>query len=122
MQSHKLKPRFTKVEVAIRDNFDCFLNYFEIFEQYIEAGLITSKELEPYIKYWINTISDDIESDVKNTIHHYINEYGYKGTQTIFTRFGKNILPQTQLDSTKFNEEEEIDTSDLENENDDYDK
>lgn len=121
LQSHKFKPRFTKVEVAIRDNFDCFLNYFEVFEQYVEAGMITSKELEPYLKYWINTISDDIESDVKNTIHHYINEYGYTGTQSIFTRFGKNILPKTELNSTKINEEEEIDTTNLENENDDND-
>jgi transketolase len=122
LQSHKLKPRFTKVEVAIRDNFDCFLNYFEVFEQYIEADLIASKELEPYLKYWINTISDEIELDVKNTIHHYINEYGFKGTQILFKRFGKDILPKTLLDSTKFNEEEEIDTSELENEIDDYDQ
>lgn len=122
LQSHKLKPRFNKVEVAIRDNFDCFLNYFEVFEQYIEADLITSKELEPYIKYWINTISDDIEIEVKNTIHHYINEYGYSGTQNIFKRFGKNIIPNTPLNSTKFNDEQEIDTSDLENEDDDNDQ
>ncbi|WP_336702875.1 hypothetical protein [Chryseobacterium indologenes] len=105
LQSHKLKSNFTKTEVAIRDNFDCFLNYFEIFEQYTEAGLITSKELQPYLKYWIVTISEDIEDDVKNSIHHYINEYGYKETQNFFRRFGKNILPTTDLITTKFNVE-----------------
>lgn len=106
LQSHKLKQKFTKVEVEIRDSFDCFLNYFEVFEQYIQAGLITPKELEPYLKYWINKISDDIEIDLKNIIHHYINEYGYNGTQKIFKRFGKDILPKTELHSTVFNEEE----------------
>lgn len=44
-----------------------------------------------------------------------------KGTQNIFKRFGKDIMPKIQLDTTKFNEEEEIDTSDLENETDNYD-
>lgn len=121
LQSHKIKPKFSKVEVAIRDNFDCFLNYFEVFEQYIEADLITPKELEPFIKYWINAISDNIEINVKNTIHHYINEYEYRGTQKLFSRFGKNIIPSTHLESTTFNEEEEYDTSGLENENDDQD-
>ena len=118
LQSHRLKQKYKKEEVAIRDNFDCFLNYFEVFEQYIEAGLLTSKELEPYLKYWIITISDEIETDVRNTIHHYINEYGFKGTQNLFKRFGKDIIPKTTIESTLFNEEEEIDTTNLENEND----
>lgn len=118
LQSHRIKKQFSKVEVAIRDNFDSFFNYFEVFEQYIEAGLITPKEIEPYLKYWIETISDDMELDVKNTIHHYLNEYNFKGSQNFFRRFEKNILPNTPIESTLFNEEEEIDTSNFENEND----
>ncbi|MGQ7856633.1 hypothetical protein ACUN24_20540 [Pedobacter sp. WC2501] len=93
LQSHTTKRRFTPVEVAIRDHFDCFLNYFEVFEQYIEAGLISEKELEPYLRYWVQTISDDIEQEVRNSIHHYVDEYGFRGTQSLFRRFGKEIVP-----------------------------
>ena len=117
LQSHRIKETFTKVEVAIRDHFDCFLNYFEKYQQFIEAGLISEKELEPYLRYWIKTISDDIESDVKNTIHHYINEYGYPGVQQLFKGFGKDIIPKTPIETCRFNTEVEKENSnDLETE------
>lgn len=85
--SEPIKDRFTQTEVAIRDNFDCFLFYFERFEHFIEAGLITPEELKPYLRYWIETISEDIEDDVRNFINHYIDRYNYKGTQNLFIRF-----------------------------------
>lgn len=107
LQYHKLKiskpsgEKFTPTEVAIRDNFDCFLSYFERFDHFIEAGLITTEELKPYLRYWIDAISERIEEDVRNFIYHYINEYHYKGTQRLFERFGKNIKPATPLESTR---------------------
>jgi len=107
LQYHKFKAadpskdRFTRIEVAIRDNFDCFLSYFERFEHFIEAGLITPEELKPYLRYWIETISDNIEDDVRNFINHYIERYNYKGTQNLFKRFNKNIYPTTNIDTTK---------------------
>lgn len=91
------KDRFTPIEVAIRDNFDHFLSYLERFEQFIEAGLITEKKLEPYLKYWISVIAEKMEFDVRNTLYHYINQYGFTGTQTLFARFNKTILPSTSL-------------------------
>ncbi|HLP56079.1 MAG TPA: hypothetical protein VK151_13670 [Fluviicola sp.] len=100
LQPHELrikehnKDRFTEIEVAIRDTFDHFLAYFERFYQFIEAGLITEVELEPYLNYWIKTISTDIEDNVKYAIHHYINRYGFSGTQKLFRIFGKDILPK----------------------------
>lgn len=97
LQYHKLKvsesnkERFTQTEVAICDSFDYFLSYFERFEHFIQAGLITTHELEPYLKYWIITISEDMESDVRNFLNHYIEQYGYSGTQNFFLRFNKDI-------------------------------
>jgi hypothetical protein len=96
------KDRFTSIEVAIRDNFDHFLSYLERFEQFIKAGLITAKELEPYLKYWISTIAENMEDDVRNAIYHYINQYGFTGTQELFNRFKKDIAPKTELNSTKY--------------------
>jgi RNA binding exosome subunit len=107
LQSHKIKHKFSKVDVAIRDSFDQFLGYFEMYERFIKRKLITSNEIEPYLKYWIQTISEDIEQPVRETIHHYINEYGYSGVQNLFIRFDKDIMPKSALPSY-FNEEEEI--------------
>lgn len=89
----KDKDRFTPVEVAIRDNFDRFLNYFERFEQFLLAELISEEEVKPYIDYWITTISEDLEESTKQVLYNFINEYKFKGTQNLFKRFGKNIEP-----------------------------
>jgi transketolase len=112
--THKIKANFKKEEVAIRDHFDCFLDYFEKFQQFIEAGLISKDELRPYLKYWIKRIGDDMESDVKNTIHHYINEYGYNGVQELFSEFGQDIIPKTRVESCLVREEELMETDNIE--------
>jgi hypothetical protein len=52
--------RFSRTEVAIRDYFDQFFSYFERFDQFVVAGMITTSELAPYLKYWINVIADDL--------------------------------------------------------------
>jgi hypothetical protein len=106
LQFHELKikeegkDRFTTTEVAIRDTFDHFLSYFERFNQFLAAKLLTKKELEPYIVYWINALSTEIEENSRNVIYHYINSYGFKGTQELFEAFGKNIKPITNIEST----------------------
>ena len=94
------KERFTGTEVAIRDTFDHFLSYFERFYQFIEAGLLTKKELEPYLIYWINSMANDMEEDARNVIYHYINSYGFSGTQKLFNQFGKDIVPKTDIRTT----------------------
>lgn len=106
LQNHSLrikeegKDRFTETEVAIRDTFDHFLSYFERFYQFIQAGLLTKKDLEPYIRYWIKSISNGMEESTRNVIYHYLQSYGFTGTQNLFKKFGKDILPKTVIDST----------------------
>ncbi len=99
---HKLRTRnpgedrFTPVEVAIRDNFDHFLSYFERFEQFIVARLITAEEIQPYIDYWIITIADELEENTKEVLYNFINEYKFRGTQNLFNRYNKKILPKVK--------------------------
>ncbi|MDZ4784498.1 MAG: hypothetical protein SGJ02_00315 [bacterium] len=106
LQYHELrikennKERFTRTEIAIRDAFDHFLSYFERYNQFIEAGLLSAKELEPYLNYWIEAISSKIEPDVRNAIYHYINSYGFSGTKKLFLRFGQDIFLKTELSTT----------------------
>jgi hypothetical protein len=94
------KDRFTATEVAIRDTFDHFFSYFERFNQFIEAGLLTKEELEPYLRYLINSIATEMEESSRNVIYHYIHSYGFSGTQNLFKVFGKDILPKTDIEST----------------------
>jgi hypothetical protein len=86
--------KFSKAEVAIRDNFDKFLDHLEKFDQFIEAGLITKNELHPYLKYWINKMSSDPESEFKKALYNYIKIYEFDGVPKLFERFGKNVSPR----------------------------
>ena len=99
--SEKGKDRFTTTEVAIRDNFDAFLFYFERFNHFLEAKLISLTELKPYLNYWIETISENMEEDVRNVLFHYIQKYKFTGTQMLFLEMGKDIRPKTDISSTK---------------------
>src|SRR6185436_17286982 len=107
LQFHEFKTpgekgcRFTEDEVAIRDHFDRFLSYFERFEYFIKAKLIRPVELTADLGYWIDTISEDIEPDVRNFISHFIDRYRYRGTQNFFTRFKKDIKPKTDIETTR---------------------
>ena len=97
--------RFTEVEVAIRDTFDHFLSYFEKFDQFIIAKLITVEEIAPYLKYWVITITENMNESTREILYNFINEYGYTGTQDLFAQFKKSILPKipssSLVDSTK---------------------
>ena len=99
--SHKLKDRFKKEEVIIRDTFDHFFDELVRLNQFIDSKLITQEELEPYLKYWIKVICDDLDPKIRNVVFHYVNEYNYTGVQQLFKRFGKDINPTTSLSSCK---------------------
>ena len=106
LQYHELRGgdintiRFTDDEVAIRDSFDQFFSYFERFYQFVEAGLITPAELEPYLNYWINLITFSLEPDLRETLYHYVNRYQYTGTASLFKSFGKDISPTSDIMDT----------------------
>ena len=106
LQFHELrvkengKEQFTPIEIAIRDTFDQYLSYFERYWQFVEADLLTPADLYPYLEYWIEAISIRMEEDVRNVIWHYINSYGFSGTQNLFKAFQRNISPNTDISTT----------------------
>jgi hypothetical protein len=91
---HKHKSRYTKHEAIIRDTFDDFLSELEKFNHFVKIDLIKPEEFEPYLKYWINTIADDLPEKLKCTLHIYIENYGYTGVQSFFEKFNKDIKPK----------------------------
>lgn len=90
-------PIYTPEEIRIRDTFDEFFDYLERFEQFIQAGLVSSNDFHPYIFYWIEKIGD-VDSgwkspEVIKTIWIYIDYYGFQAVQSLLERYGYNIRP-----------------------------
>ena len=94
----KFKSEYTRDESVIRDSFDFFLDNLSRFDQFIQSGLISPKDIEPYLKYWIDTISDGLPEPLKSTFHHYIISYEYKDVIKLFQRFGRAINPDLTLE------------------------
>jgi hypothetical protein len=94
----RLKSRFTPDEAVIRDSFDYFLDRISGFEHFIQTGLLKASDLEPYLRYWINTIAEELPEPFRSTLHHYIIGYGFNDVISFFHRFGKEIKPRMPLE------------------------
>jgi hypothetical protein len=95
LKPHTETSGFSDDQVAIRDTFDKFLDYLENFDHFIESGLVDTIEFKPYLIYWINLIGDENSGRkpiiVIKAIWKYIDYYGYKGVQMLFSRYGYDI-------------------------------
>ena len=93
---HTQRPNFTHEEAAIRDAFDQFFDGFERFEHYIQSCLVSPKDFQPYIGYWIEIIGNPRNerkpAEVRNSLWKYIHAY-YAPVQRFFARYGYNIRP-----------------------------
>jgi len=88
---------FTFKEAKIRDVYDVFLRRLDRFSDFIEAGLITQNELEPFIKYWIDAITENtypkVDAKWRLALLTYIIFYEYKGVQRLMRKYQKDINP-----------------------------
>ncbi len=100
LKSHRIRNKFNPEEVAIRDTFDEFLNQLEKFDHFVEAELVSCDEFKPYLIYWIRTIALDLNPNLREILHQYIEEYDYEGVQHFFQLFGYNIAPKEKIVST----------------------
>lgn len=86
---------FTRAEAAIRDAYDAFFDGIETFSSYIRTGLVTARDVRPYLSYWIADISsktDDRKDDLRTyCILSYIEFYGFKGVQDLCHAFGRDV-------------------------------
>jgi hypothetical protein len=89
-------------ELAIRDCFDRLLDRLERFQIFVESDLVSTRELEPYLEYWITLIGDAENNPYKtpDIIHRlwvYIDEYKFTRVQTLCLEFGYDIKPSSSL-------------------------
>ena len=94
---------FSPVEAAIRDAFDRFLDGIERFEAFRGARLVTAGDLKPHIAYWLHHIrsakAGDPDTERLIQLRSYIEEYGYRGTQQLFSCFqDEQLLPGARPD------------------------
>ncbi len=93
-----------QIETALRDWFNKMLNGLEHFGYFLESGLFTQKELQPWLNYWIKLIADPAyrrpgASKFYDALYSYIHHSGFFGVQKLFERFGYRILPSPYKDT-----------------------
>jgi hypothetical protein len=84
-------------EIAIRAAFDQLFDALERFEYFIQAGLVSRTEFDPYLAYWIEIIGDQASKrkppSVRDSLWAYIDSYYYTGVQKLLRRYGYDIRP-----------------------------
>lgn len=93
-----------QIETTLRDWFNKMLNGLEHFGYFLESGLFTEKELQPWLSYWIKLIADPAyrrpgASKFYDALYSYIHHSGFFGVQKLFERFGYRILPSPYTDA-----------------------
>jgi hypothetical protein len=86
---------------AIRAAFDQLFDALERFEYFIQAGLVSRKEFDPYLQYWVEIIGNrkSLRKDlsVLDNLWGYIDSYYYTGVQRLLRRYGYTIRPARKV-------------------------
>jgi hypothetical protein len=88
LSSHHDRPRgFTLDETQIRDTFDHFLDRLGRLHSFVEAGLVTTADVAPYLRYWAAQIlaaqPGDPRVDRLMQLRRFIVQYGYLAVQEL---------------------------------------
>jgi hypothetical protein len=103
--SWKEKEGYSAEEVRIRDAYDELLDGLERFASNMKAGLVTRKQLNPYLKYWVQDIAE-FTKDKEDALWTcafmvYVQFYGFRHVQWLFKKYGSKI----SVDSKLFNKQ-----------------
>jgi hypothetical protein len=92
LQTHdKIGRPFTGPEAAIRDCFDSFFGGLERFEQFIQAGLVSASEFQPYLGYWIRSICEEANPELRRILNEYVVFYHFEMVASLFQRYGRTF-------------------------------
>lgn len=91
LMDHEDRPDgFSQLEVDIRAAFDRLLDGLERFHSYVDTGLVTLRDLRPYLKYWAVKLcrprSPRPEEHRAARLLVYMNLYGYEGARELLAR------------------------------------
>lgn len=93
--SHKLAgwPEWTAEQVEVRLAFCEFLDGLQRLHNYVRAGLLRYKHLDPYVPYWIERLTyipkpedsakEPHAEDFRGCLWTFLDEYGYGGVREL---------------------------------------
>jgi hypothetical protein len=87
---------FTRVEIAIRDAFDEFLERLDKFYSLLEAGVLKLEDILPYLGYWLESIADTekfLQDSLRRSLWLYIEVYEFTGVQKLCAAIDHPIIP-----------------------------
>ena len=88
---------FTSVEALIRDTYDTLLDHLERFDNFVRSGLVSKEEFEPYLIYWLQSMTANEGSKEDRawrlTLLTYISFYRYSGVKHLFKVYGMAVEP-----------------------------
>ena len=91
--------RYSLEEAAIRDRYDAFLDGLERFAGYVQGGLVSARDLRPYLGYWVDDIcaptKDVDDAEWCAALLTYIHFYRYVGVQRLFADLQRPISPNS---------------------------
>lgn len=95
---HVEKQRFSVAEFRIRDYFDQYFDGLERFDHYIEVGLITEDDLQPFLGYWLDILGDASSGrkpgPLVRTIWRYLDCYQFTGVIRLLERSGYEVTEE----------------------------
>lgn len=88
---------FSMREAKIRETYDVLLSHLQRFSHLIDLGLIDQKYFEPYLRYWVEAMTGDVnprhDATWRFVLLNFINFYGYEEVVSLFARYGRDIGP-----------------------------
>ncbi len=80
--------RFSQEEMIARNAWDAFFSGLERFSHYVATGLISTKDLSPYLDYWITRVAvEDPRWKPQQffvSVHRFVDKYNYTGVKSLF--------------------------------------
>ena len=88
---------FTSVQALIRDAYDALLDRLERFGNFVRSGLVSKEEFEPYLIYWLQSMTANEGSKEDRAwrlaLLTYISFYRYSGVKHLFKVYGMAVEP-----------------------------
>lgn len=89
--------RFNQSEMLARESFDALFTWLESFDHFLVAGLVTSKDLSPYLRYWLKIMADPKSGwkppEYYAAVSRFITGYGYHGVRHLIGQICEIDLP-----------------------------
>jgi hypothetical protein len=92
---------YNDVQSPIREIFDNFFASLERFENFIESGVVTEKDLSPYLHYWTKLLSGNDEKspvvrrELLPQLWAFVSHYRYTKLLNFVNRYDK-LVPELQ--------------------------